>query len=463
MDYSSERFHSQPPYHYPYYEQQCFQNNQNEGYYGQGYEDNNQWCENPPLGYGDYQFQDNYFHQGQDFEGCDDFAYQGNYHDDFNYHENYHERIENHYTSTNEYSFENDSGISAYPQHELEELKSSLLDFVEDLRKTRIELASHDESIKELFEKIIYDNDHKVQQETYEEGAKSKEETAVTMGEMVETLLTPISFKPLIATEREPILAELSPEEPHMKVPNEVDEEIMDDEILCDEEPTLSSMDDLSLKESLKNSLDEDFDPTRAQTLVEVIDETCDMEETMSDDAFFDSLLDHDEHSCARQGSVCLDDICGGSELGSWDALLESDTESKPCDFHAEGINEEEKTHQEEYGISILATITLKAFYEWLETPEAPDLEILVDYTNESHAGYVLIPCSNDVFFEDYTTFWWLREFKGLRHLTAYLEDKVEALMMSAPSLTCITESSLANVKLVTLKKRFLGGNPCFS
>ncbi|CAH9072414.1 unnamed protein product [Cuscuta epithymum] len=35
--------------------------------------------------------------------------------------------------------------------------------------------------------------------------------------------------------------------------------------------------------------------------------------------------------------------------------------------------------------------------------------------------------------------------------------------MMSAPQLTCIAESSLSNVKLVTLKKRFLGGNPCFS
>ncbi|CAH9122056.1 unnamed protein product [Cuscuta epithymum] len=463
MDYSSEHFNSQPPYHYPYYEQQSFQNNQNEGYYGQGYEDNNQWCENPPLGYGDYQFQDNYFHQGQDFEGCDDFFYQGNYHDDFNYHENYQERLENHYTSTNEYSYEGDSRISPYPQHELEELKSSLLDFVEDLRKTRIELASHDESIKELFEKIIYDNDHKVQQETYEEGAKSEEEVAVTMGEMVENLLTPISFEPLIATEREPILVELNSQEPHMKVPNEVDEETIDDEILCDKEPTLPFMVDLSFKECHKDSLGEDFDPTQAQAPVEIVDETCDVKETMSDDAFFDSLLEHVEHSCARQGSVCLDDICGGSELGSWDAFLESDTESKLCDFHVEGIDEEEKTHQEEYAISIQAASTLKTLYERLETPKAPDPEILVDYTNESDAGYVLIPCSNDVFFEDYITFWWSQEFKGLRHLTAYLEDKVEALMMSAPQLTCIAESSLSNVKLVTLKKRFLGGNPCFS
>ncbi|CAH9084589.1 unnamed protein product [Cuscuta europaea] len=90
--------------------------------------------------------------------------------------------------------------------------------------------------------------------------------------------------------------------------------------------------------------------------------------------------------------------------------------------------------------------------FERLEKPELPEPEILVDSTNESDAGYVLIPCSNDVFFEDYVTFWWSREFEGLRHLTAYLEDKVDALVMSAPQLICITESSLSNVKLVTLK-----------
>ncbi|CAH9100249.1 unnamed protein product [Cuscuta europaea] len=343
-------------------------------------------CENPPLGYEDYRFQDNYFHQGQNFEGYNDFSYLGNYHDDFNHNENYHKRLENHYISTNEYSYGNESEISPYPQHELENLKSSLLDLVEDLKQTRIELASRDESLNKLFEQIIYDNEHKVQEETYEEGAKSEEEAVETMGEMVETLFNPISFESLIATELEPVLVEISPEEPNLKVPTEVDEETIDEEILCDTDPTLPSMDDLSLKESLKDSLDEYVDPTRAQVLDQVVDETCDVEKTLSDDAFFDSILNDDKRSCARQGSVYLDDICGVSELGSWDAFLENDTESKLCDFHVEGINEEEKTHQEEYEISNQATFTFMAPFERLEKPEAPDPEILVDSTNEIDA-----------------------------------------------------------------------------
>ncbi|CAH9077936.1 unnamed protein product, partial [Cuscuta epithymum] len=134
----------------------------------------------------------------------------------------------------------------------------------------------------------------------------------------------------------------------------------------------------------------------------------------------------------------------------SWDGFLESDTEFEFCVVNVEAIVEEEETQKEEPTRNVL---TMVVPLERFQAPEAPDPEILVDYTNESDAGYVLISCSNDVFFEDYITFWWPREFEGLRHLTAYLEDKVEALMMSAPQLTCIAESSLSNVKLVTLKK----------
>ncbi|CAH9090113.1 unnamed protein product [Cuscuta europaea] len=273
------------------------------------------------------------------------------------------------------------------------------------------------------------------------------------MSETVETLCTPISFESLIATDLDPVLIEISPEELNLEVPTGVYEETIDEEILCDTGLTLPSMDDFSPKESLKDNLDEAGDPTRAQVPDQVVDETCDIEETFSDDAFFDSLLNDDEHSCSRQGSVCLDDICGVSELGSWDAFLESDTESKLCDFHVECIDEE-------YEISSQATFTLMTPFERLEKPETPDLEILVDSTNEGDTRYVLIPSSNDLFFEDYITFRWSREFEGLRHLTAYLEDKVEALMMSAPRLISITKSSLSIVKLVTLKKRSLEGNP---
>ncbi|CAH9072364.1 unnamed protein product [Cuscuta epithymum] len=181
----------------------------------------------------------------------------------------------------------------------------------------------------------------------------------------------------------------------------------------------------------------------------------------VSDMDFFDSLLDDEIPFYVENDNIIREVIDKNDVNESWDAFMESDTESGGEVVNVHDICEEEEDFsmvQFDYGVA--PTPCFETSFEIPVIPRVIQVFTHVFFPPEEDESFILHFCADEG-YEDHVLPSWADEFKDLRHLMTFVERKLEMLTISAPLQSLLLESLWGScVGQTTLKIALLGRQP---
>ncbi|CAH9126151.1 unnamed protein product [Cuscuta epithymum] len=156
---------------------------------------------------------------------------------------------------------------------------------------------------------------------------------------------------------------------------------------------------------------------------------------------FFDPFLGDDISLCVENNHNCLEDINKKSDETNWDAFMGSDTESggEVVNFH-DICEEEDDFSMVQFDYGVAPTPCFETSFELPVIPRVIKVLTHVSYPPEEDESFILHFCADEG-YEDHVLPTHIREFKNLRHLMAFVERKLETLIVSAPLQSLLFES----------------------